>query len=227
MECLFIPELRKGDSRFEIEDEEFRHIKALHVREGEKLLASNGGGVLFELIVDTLEKRKARVSILSEIENVLPEKRLGLALGILDNKDRFEFALEKAIELGVSDFYPLLCRFSQKSKVNLDRLEAKAIAALKQSKRAFMPTIHKPIEIKEILAIPNVAFLFADMDSKEKMKFESKNGIIIAGPEGGFNEEELNTLRSDQNVVPFTLGDFRLRAETAAIASLSIANYFF
>ena len=226
MECLYIPNLDINADNILIEDEEFRHLKALHTRIGESILISNGNGTMVTVSIIDIERRTASARIIST--QYLPKApyRLGLALGILDNKDRFEFALEKAVELGATDFYPLLCRYSQKQKVNLERLENKAISAIKQSKRAWNIKIHQATTIEELLNIADNTIYFADMESTNKLKYLERNSVLLVGPEGGFSAEEESIIRKSQNVNSFTLGNNRLRAETAAIAGLSLLNNF-
>ena len=225
MECLYISNLDINAENILIEDDEFRHLKALHTRIGESILISNGNGTLATVSIIDIERRSASARIVSKEFVPKVEYKLGLALGILDNKDRFEFALEKAVELGATDFYPLLCRYSQKQKVNSERLENKAISAIKQSKRAWNITIHNAITIEELLNLAGNTFYFSDMDSSEKLKYFNSNSVLIVGPEGGFSAEEESMIRNNK-VMSFTLGNNRLRAETAAIAGLSIINNY-
>lgn len=226
MECLYIPNLDINSENILIEDDEFRHLKALHTRIGDSILISNGNGTMVTVSITEIERRSASARIVSKEFMPKADYKLGLALGILDNKDRFEFALEKAVELGATDFYPLLCRYSQKQKVNLERLANKSISAIKQSKRAWNINIHNAITIEELLSIDDNTIYFADMESTNKLKYLEGNSVLLVGPEGGFSAEEEAIIRKGQNVNSFTLGSNRLRAETAAIAGLTLINNY-
>lgn len=225
MECLYLPDIDIHSADVIIEDEELHHLKVLRVNKQNTILATNGSGALAELIIESVEKKFAKAIICNVKLVEKPKYRTGLALGILDNRDRFEFALEKCIELGISDFYPLICKFSQKKSLNINRLEQKSISALKQSKRAWKTQIHEPIEINKIFSTRFDNYLYADMNSKIKVQAKNGDNLIIIGPEGGFSDNEINLIYEQDNLIPYTLGENRLRAETAAVSSVSILKY--
>ena len=204
MECLYIENLDSSAEKIIIAGDEFSHLKALHVREGEQILASNGQGLLATLVVEVLDKRKASAVVLNFYEVPYPSERLGLALGILDNRERFEFALEKAVELGATDFYPVSGDFSQKHTVKIERLEMKAIAAMKQSKQAWKINIHTPVTVDELFNIITrkhtclpktcdnhlTTIYYAHMNSTNKLQENNGNAIILIGAERGFSDRE-------------------------------------
>jgi 16S rRNA (uracil1498-N3)-methyltransferase len=223
MECIFYKSLLKSESIIEIEGQEARHIRALRVREGDALTVVNGQGLAAVSIVEQISKNGYKLKILEFKENFGEnENRLGLALGILDDRERFEFALEKAIELGITDFYPIISKFVQKKGINAERLEAKSIAAIKQCCRSRLPEIHEPVSFTEIFKISkqfdNVILADIDGGSPDKLNGSS---LFIVGPEGGFSADEINLAKSN-DVMLWKLGIRRLRAETAAIAVLSV-----
>ncbi|MDD3125733.1 MAG: RsmE family RNA methyltransferase [Candidatus Kapabacteria bacterium] len=238
MECLYIENLDSSAEKIIIAGDEFSHLKALHVREGEQILASNGQGLLATLVVEVLDKRKASAVVLNFYEVPYPSERLGLALGILDNRERFEFALEKAVELGATDFYPVSGDFSQKHTVKIERLEMKAIAAMKQSKQAWKINIHTPVTVDELFNIITrkhtclpktcdnhlTTIYYADMNSTNKLQANNGNAILLIGAEGGFSDREEAIIAKSEHV-SFSLGNNRLRAETASLAGLSIIKY--
>ncbi len=224
MECLYLSDLDINQNEIIIDNEEFHHLKVLRINQEEKILCSNGKGTIAELQIKEITNKKATAKITNYKFIPKNKNKLGIALGILDNKDRFEFALEKCVELGVSDFYPIISKFSQKKYVNLNRLELKSISALKQSKQYWKIKIHQPILLKDIFKTDFDNFYFADLNSNSKVDYKSGDNIIIIGPEGGFSDEEIQLLYSNQ-ICSFTLGHNILRAETAAICSISIFNY--
>ncbi|MFA6571253.1 MAG: RsmE family RNA methyltransferase, partial [Bacteroidota bacterium] len=149
--------------------------------------------------------------------------RLGLAIGILENKDRFEFALEKAIELGITDFYPLLTEFTQRKNINTGRLKLKAIAAMKQCKRSILTSIHPIVKPKDITIISKEfdKIILADENGEHPKKSNIISTLVLIGPEGGFSETELQILKSIPNIISINLGNRRLRSETAALTALA------
>lgn len=226
MECLFIPELSSTTEQLIIRGEEFRHLWALRMREGESLMVSNGSGICSIARIDRVTKNEAEISIIE----ILPEYgennvRIGLAIGILDSRERMEFALEKSVELGVTDFYPIICEFSQKPSVSIERLQSKAIAAMKQCKRSRLPSIHNPMTVKQL--IENISewekIVIGDTSGIQLQKGVGKvPTLAVIGTEGGFSPKELVYLREDTRTVLVSLGNRRLRAETASIVVLGL-----
>lgn len=225
MECLYLPELNRESNNIIISGEEYKHFKVLRLRDNESILASNGQGLLAELLVRNIDKRQATADIINISEQSKPLQHLSVALGILDNRDRFEFAIEKCVELGVQEFYPLVSQFTQRKSLNINRLELKAIAALKQSKRAWKMIMHEETKLNTLLKADFDVIYFADMLATGKMQAVEGNALIVVGPEGGFSDEECDLLRNTAKVQPFTLGENRLRAETALLTSVAMYNY--
>lgn len=225
MECLYLPELNRESNNIIISGEEYKHFKVLRLRDNESILASNGQGLLAELLVRNIDKRQATADIINISEQSKPLQHLSVALGILDNRDRFEFAIEKCVELGVQEFYPLVSQFTQRKSLNINRLELKAIAALKQSKRAWKMIMHEETKLNTLLKADFDVIYFADMLATGKMQAVKGNALIVVGPEGGFSDEECDLLRNTAKVQPFTLGENRLRAETALLTSVAMYNY--
>lgn len=225
MECLYLPELNRESNNIIISGEEYKHFKVLRLRDNESILASNGQGLLAELLVRNIDKRQATADIINISEQSKPLQHLSVALGILDNRDRFEFAIEKCVELGVQEFYPLVSQFTQRKSLNINRLELKAIAALKQSKRAWKMIMHEETKLNTLLKADFDVIYFADMLATGKMQAVEGNALIVVGPEGGFSDEECVLLRNTAKVQPFTLGENRLRAETALLTSVAMYNY--
>ncbi len=224
MECLYEPELTSETTSLTIRGEEFRHLWALRLRAGERILFTNGTGLCAKAILTHISKQDATL----RIEELLPNygedtRRVGLAIGILESRERMEFALEKATELGITDFYPIACEFSQKKTLALERLQAKAIAAVKQCKRSRVTVIHPPMKVEDVLNNSSnwSKIILADMEGIEsKSDTQGASTLVFIGTEGGFSPKELVALRSDSRTVRLYLGERRLRAETAAIAAL-------
>ncbi|MFP4369167.1 MAG: RsmE family RNA methyltransferase [Candidatus Kapaibacterium sp.] len=225
MECIYLDSLHEDISQIICEGDESRHLKALRLGPGDEIMITNGRGLSAIAMIKSLGSKEHEL----KIKKLLPgygedEFSTGLAIGILRNRDRFEYALEKAIELGVKYFIPLVCEHTQFAKFNRKRLESKAIAAIKQCKRSLLPKIYDPVRINELfnIEIRNTRFIAAEQDHSSGISsFRNSDFCLIIGPEGGFSENELLFLRESTNVNFINLGKRRLRAETAAIAGLS------
>ncbi len=225
MECLYLPDIDLDSKEIIIDGDEFHHLKVLRISENKLILSSNGKGAICELKILRIDKKQALAEIININKQEKPKNKLALALGILDNRDRFEFALEKCIELGISDFYPIKSQFTQKKSININRLELKTIAALKQSKQAWKTEIHPEIPLTKIFSTDFDNYLFADMDASAAIEYQNCNTMLIIGPEGGFSDIEIQFLRDNNKLNCISLGRNRLRAETAAISAISIINY--
>lgn len=228
MECIYIKDLIPAAREIEIPPDEIKHLRALRIGDGERILVSNGAGFAFEGDVELRRNKTLAFKVLKTLENFgeLPH-RLGLALGILSDRNRFEFALEKAVELGATDFFPIIADYSQKISISAERLRAKAIAAMKQCRRSRLINIAEPLKSEKIAYIIkqfDVSFVgdFGGAASSECVSGESR--LWIVGPEGGFSERE-NALFEISRAKAINIAPRRLRAETAAVAGLAIISY--
>jgi 16S rRNA (uracil1498-N3)-methyltransferase len=228
MECIFIKELNENDRTVLPSQDAISHLRALRLRDGEQIALTNGGGIYADAIV-----KADRKVYYFEIINIIKDfnespYRFGLALSILENRERFEFALEKSIELGITDFFPVISEFCQKKQVNNSRLEAKAIAAICQCHRSWLPVIHPPVKLKEMKRECKdfVNILIADMDYESSSEIINNSPtLIFIGPEGGFSNNEKEILLNGMQAKTLNLGKRRLRAETASVSALSVVAF--
>ncbi len=228
MEFFFYENLRYGMP--EIIGEEFRHFRALRLNKQDIVAIVDGQGLSAIGYVKSFDKEKANIAINNYIENLgESDKNIALALGILENKERFEFAFEKATELRISKFYPLITNYTQRKTFDLTRLQKKGIAALKQSQRSKLPQISPAIKLGELAKnFKNWDLvLVADPSGKNILSLDFgrfNNILIVVGPEGGFDREELKIIQKKKNVKIVALGNYRLRSETSVVALLSMLN---
>lgn len=230
MEFFFYENLRYGMPEITLEGEEFHHFKALRLNKQDIVAIVNGQGLSAIGYVKSFDKEKAIIAINNYIENLgESDKNIALALGILENKERFEFAFEKATELRISKFYPLITNYTQRKTFDLKRLQKKGIAALKQSQRSKLPEISPTIKFSEfsknfknwdlvLIANPDgISILNFDFSALDSI-------LVVVGSEGGFDKKELEVARKKKNVEIVSLGNYRLRSETSVVALLSILN---
>jgi 16S rRNA (uracil1498-N3)-methyltransferase len=227
--CIYLPDLSPETELFQVIGDEYIHLRAFRANPGDLILVSNGKGLLIEAEIISSDKKKIEIrkTVIKCNLNENPNL-ISIAVGILENRDRFEFALEKSVESGISCFIPLLAEFSNKKRINSERLKSKAIAAIKQSNQAFLPDIYESITLSELM------MLFKDFDSiivcdgngesLESMNIEGSI-LILVGPEGGFSDKELKMLRDTGKCKLLKLGTNILRTETAVTQVLGIINY--
>jgi len=222
MECLYTPELTTTTQSLVITGDEYTHAKALRLSVGEQLQLTNGSGTTAVCSIVEVTKKNLIVHIESTQQHKLTTRKVTVALGILDNRDRMEFAVEKAVELGVTDFIPLQTQFVQRRAHGTQRLESKAIAAVKQSKQPFRLNIHPVQTLQEVLnSYTTTTIVLADEHGNRPSKIDDEV-LFLIGPEGGFSPDEKNLILSQPNIQQWKLTDSRLRAETAAMSCMAI-----
>ena len=227
MNCVFYPELKRREKSFSLENEEFKHIKALRLVEGDESIAVNGKGLAARC---SIEKIRAKQAILRNLEfyEEFGESvvKTTAAAGLIADRNRFEYALEKSVELGVVEFIPLITTRVQKKKTNIERLRSKAIAAVKQSLRSRVPVVSQPKTLNEVLKSADKYDTLVVLDiNGEEASFDFKTErkvIVFVGPEGGFTDKELRLLKSFSKTKTIKLSERRLRSETALAAALSL-----
>jgi 16S rRNA (uracil1498-N3)-methyltransferase len=221
MECLYINKILNVGEICELNADESKHARALRLREGDNIYITNGIGSVYLSELESYTKNTLNCRILESYQNFgEPDRIVHAFIALIDNKDRMDFCIEKCIEIGVSEFTFLFSRYSAKRQSNPDRLQAKAIATIKQCKRAFLPKFNPTIDIVKIdSVISDYDVYLADENGLSFKSFSLKSNVaFIVGPEGGFSDEEISMLQNLDKVSLVNLGNRRLRAETAAIA---------
>lgn len=218
MSSFYFPfDFDKGDI-IKITDEEFKHIKVQR-KTDKQINISNGNGLFATAIPTQLNKDSIELKILNIFQNYNENiYNSTLFFGLIDDKSRIEFIIEKATELGVNSIYPLICEYTQYPKFDLVRSEKKAISALKQSERSFLPKIYNPIKFTELNnLIRNFDLsLIADIDGINEIINSQKNIALFVGPEGGFSNNEKEFLF--KHCKKIKLSNSVLRTETACIS---------
>lgn len=226
MELFFTPKTCIYDHTLELTDQEARHFaQVFRKREGDSFWVTDGEGMLYTAQCTSVGKRT--------IEGEITERRFSepapnetiLAIGVLKKRDRLEMAIEKAVELGVSAIILLNTRHTEKGGMSEQRLRSVCISAIKQSQRVWLPALHVNLRLDDVLEqFDEHRYLIAHEKGRGNPSLrELKKGtkdILFIGPEGGFSTSEIDLVRNSGGIV-VTLGNYRLRAETAAIAGLS------
>jgi 16S rRNA (uracil1498-N3)-methyltransferase len=195
------------------------------VRDDRVILVDGKGGWYEAHIIDDHPKR-CKLQIDSHIPDYRPlSYSLHLAVAPTKNMDRFEWFLEKATEIGITDVTPLICKRSERREVKLERLEKIIVSAMKQSLKAFKQTLHKPSGLEPFLRVKREGTLgIAHCHPQERRGLGelelSGNYTMLVGPEGDFTEGEVSEAL-EAGYLPFHLGDSRLRTETAALVITS------
>ncbi len=217
MDNLYSPIITAADEIVPHGADLLRHVAALRLRDGEHVRVLNGMGLVVTCRVQRSAQRTDLI-ITDRIHHERPHNRT-LALGVLDNRERFEFAVEKVTELGITRIVPLLCDHSQHVRTNTDRLRSKAIAALTQSGNPWLPEIDEPTALHNLTCAGTV--ILGDAEGQPPAELPQAPRTFLVGPEGGFSQRELELIDTRFKPLRWRIGTNRLRAETAAVALIA------
>ena len=226
MQLFYHPEVSENDKEVRFSREESRHIvKVLRKKEGDSLHLTNGKGFLFETEITLADPNNCSARIISSEKEPPPPYHLHLAVAPTKMNDRYEWFLEKATEIGIQEITPIICDHSERKVVKTERFQRVIQSALKQSLHARMPVLNEPISFSEFLQqeISGAKFIaHCEEDKPRKLLSRSLkkkiSATILIGPEGDFSSEEIKKATA-AGWEPVSLGNSRLRTETAAIVA--------
>jgi len=230
MQLFYNPRLDNSAAQFVFSAEESNHIvKVLRKKEGDKLLITNGKGLLFEAKIILADAKKCKVQITSTTKKHRKMHWFHLVVAPTKSNDRFEWFLEKATEIGVDEITPIICEHSERKIVKPERMEKVIQSAMKQSMQAYLPKLNPIVSYKEFIGQPREGLLFiahCAEDEKSELKRRvapDKDITVLIGPEGDFSRTEIENAY-ENGFLPVSLGQNRLRTETAAIVACTTVN---
>ena len=225
MQLFYNPDIHEATSSFTFDKEESKHIvKVLRKSVGDVLHITNGLGWMFDGEITNADIKKCQANISNAKQHPKREYKLHLAVAPTKMNDRFEWFLEKATEIGIDAITPILCDHGERKVIKLDRFEKILQSAMKQSLQCYLPTIN---ELTPFNNFVNQDFegqkYIAHCEDSDRNSLKSQlkpdqDIVILIGPEGDFSVKEIETALQ-HNFIPVTLGNTRLRTETAAIAA--------
>ena len=232
MQLFYNPTIDETTETFSFDKEESKHIiKVLRKKDSDILFVTNGLGLLFKTEITLASDNKCTVEILSS-EKVEPSKyQLHLAVAPTKMNDRYEWFLEKATEIGIHEITPIICDRSERKVINKERFEKILLTAMKQSNVLFLPKLNDAISFKEFIKRKNNGLqLIAHCEETDKKTLKSvlktnENVTLLIGPEGDFSEKEI-ALAVENNFIAVSLGNTRLRTETAAVVACHSVVFF-
>ena len=230
MPIFYHPDITSGI--VSLDAEESRHcVKVLRLREGDSVSVADGRGTLCRCRIVSADARECVVEAVETEEHYRQRPfRLHLAVAPTTNMARIEWLVEKAVEIGVDEFTPVICQHSERGVLKTDRLEKIAISAMKQSLRASLPVIHGATSLSDLLSsnLPQQRLVcYCEGNQRQSLHQVYARGhdaVILIVPEGDFAPSEI-AHAMEAGFVPVTLGDTRLRTETAALYALSALNF--
>ncbi|NGX52081.1 MAG: Ribosomal RNA small subunit methyltransferase E [Candidatus Anoxychlamydiales bacterium] len=236
----FIDQDLKKNSSLEIKDKEAHHIKTLRKKTGEFVEVINGKGFLAKAKIENFDKKSIKIRVIDVFFEKEKKQKLILVQAFI-KPNKLEFLLEKTTELGIDEIWLFKSKNSEKlnfSKNRLNRMKFILIAAIKQSGRLYLPKIKIFDSIKDIKNFDsNKNIYFGDVEKKAKRYVDvyknrtkqsnedKKTSYFFIGPEMGFFLTEISYLKNNLQAIGVKINSNILRAETAAIAAISIAAH--
>ncbi len=220
------------------EDTSKHAIGVLRMERGEEILLTDGRGSKARAAIVDDNRKRCVVEILSVEKEEVQSPQVTIAISIVKNASRFEWFLEKATEIGVTEIVPLLCDRTEKEKFRYDRMQGILVSAMLQSQQTWLPVLHQPTAFTEVIKSSTQEQKFIAHclpDQKQQlgayMTHHSPlttyhSSIILIGPEGDFTPAEISTALAQQ-FLPVALGNTRLRTETAGIVAATILKNSF
>ena len=239
-----IPSSIQVGQTFQLDDEQSAHaVRVLRYTAGDTIHIADGRGNLYETCIVNPHPKHCEV----EIRSVSPQVKhhrddVHIAVAPTKNIERMEWMAEKCTEIGVDTITPLLCHYSERKVIRIDRLEKIVLAAAKQSLSAFLPRLNELTSVRDFILAATEDYRFIAHSSpwvdKKDLRTELQKiaegqepgtrsphtYCVLIGPEGGFTDDEV-LLAMEHGFVPVSLGEARLRTETAAIVACMMINY--
>ncbi|MCF8274835.1 MAG: 16S rRNA (uracil(1498)-N(3))-methyltransferase [Flavobacteriaceae bacterium] len=225
MQLFYNPEISEHTKQLSFDKEESKHIvKVLRKTSGDVLYITNGNGWLFTAEITIPDIKNCVAKIISKELKQKHKYHLHLAVAPTKMNDRYEWFLEKATEIGIDSITPIICDHSERKIIKLDRFEKIIQSAMKQSLSCYLPKLNEAMLFKDFMNQPfNGQLLIAHCEETDKKSLKNEieknmNITILIGPEGDFSVKEIE-MALKKNFIPVTLGETRLRTETAAIVA--------
>lgn len=231
MHVFYTPDITSND--YVLNEDESKHcIKVLRLNTGAEVYLIDGVGGLYKAAIVGQTKKNVELKVLEATHNYNKRNHhLHIAVAPTKNIDRLEWFLEKATEIGIEEITPVICDRSERRIVKEDRLVKVITSAVKQSLQAYHPKVNSQINFSDFLKIENdTNKMIAHCIDESSRKYISEiaephqSYTILIGPEGDFTPAEID-LALQNGYKPLTLGNTRLRTETAALAACFEVNY--
>jgi 16S rRNA (uracil1498-N3)-methyltransferase len=229
MQLFYTPDI--NSDTYKLDKEESTHcVRVLRLKEGSQIHLTDGKGNLYKAQLLSADPKECIAEIIETIPDFGKKNfYLHIAIAPTKNIDRFEWFLEKATEIGIDEITPIFSEHSERNIIKPERLQKIITSAVKQSLKAYHPILNEAIKFNQLL---NFAFdgkkYIAHCEEGEKISLQSayekaENALILIGPEGDFSIAEIKKA-IENNYLPVSLGNSRLRTETAGIVACHTIN---
>jgi len=213
------------------EDTSYHIVQVLRMKPKEKLQLTDGKGNLVTGNIAECHKKHCTINVEEARHREQNTRRISIAISLIKNTSRFEWFLEKATEIGVTEIIPLVCERTVKEKFRYDRMKGICISAMLQSQQTWLPLLHEPVAYDLLFRMGEVAavsqkFIAHCVEAERRHLTELcdvslPSQIILIGPEGDFSPGEIE-LAIRMNFMAVSLGETRLRTETAGVVAATL-----
>jgi 16S rRNA (uracil1498-N3)-methyltransferase len=232
MQLFYTPDIEPSHPQYFLSEEESKHaIRVLRLEAGDKVQLIDGRGGFYDAQIQDAHPKRTILNITSVTPNFNRRNHyLHIAVAPTKNIERLEWFLEKATEIGIDEISLIIAQRSERKEVKVDRLNKIITAAIKQSLKAYHPVLNDAVKLNQLLTQPFDGQKFiAHCEAGEKFDLRKEittNGryLVLIGPEGDFSPAEIE-LALENNFKPITLGEARLRTETAALEACFEVNF--
>jgi 16S rRNA (uracil1498-N3)-methyltransferase len=232
MQLFYTPDIDPSHPQYFLNEEESKHaIRVMRLEKGAEVQLIDGkGGLYTASILDAHPKRT--ILQINSVTAAFNKRNhyLHIAIAPTKNIERTEWFLEKATEIGIDEISLIICQRSERKEAKIERLNKIITSAIKQSIKAYHPVLNEPLNFNQLLAKPfNGQKFMAHCDKGDKTNLKNElitngNYLILIGPEGDFTQAEItDALNNDFKTI--TLGESRLRTETAALEACFEVNF--
>jgi 16S rRNA (uracil1498-N3)-methyltransferase len=230
MQLFYTPDIYSDE--YTLDEQESKHcIRVLRMKAGDILNLIDGKGGMYTAEIILPDHKACRLKVI-DVKREFEKRKFHLHIAIAPTKniERFEWFLEKAVEIGVDEITPLISEKSERKQVNPERLERIIISAMKQSIKAYKPVLNEAVSFKNFINSDGKGcqkFIAHCIESEKKQLKDiythNENAIVLIGPEGDFSASEVETAIKN-GFLPVSLGNSRLRTETAGVVACHTLN---
>jgi 16S rRNA (uracil1498-N3)-methyltransferase len=221
---FYVPDL----SHSELSEEEALHAtRVLRLRVGDRVALSTGTGIWCLADISNVQSKRCHFQIVTQTEIPPLAHHIHIAVAAVKNHDRLEWLVEKTTEIGIQEISFIQTEKSERKSIQLERLRKVAVAAMKQSQQAWLPTIHPLRPMAAVLPQAGQRLIahvdFGNPTSLSQVARRNERYVVLIGPEGDFSANELNAA-AELGYQKVSLGNNRLRTETAALMACALLN---
>jgi len=232
---FYINDVMAGQAEITLDEDTSKHVvNVLRMKKGEQLHLTNGKGFLLLTTITDDHKKRCQVKVVNEQFIPRSGRKTSIAISLLKNAGRFEWFLEKATELGIAEIIPMICDRTEKQHFRYDRMHSILVSAMIQSQQTWLPVLHQPVGFGQLLKLEDIIdttqkFIAHCIPGSKQNLAELVNEslpsqIVLIGPEGDFTPAEIDDALQG-GLKAITLGDSRLRTETAGLEACFEVNF--